>query len=615
MNDSQRLLLEYFDTIYNSPFQLYQSALLFSPPSSWLHKFYSTELSQKVKVIGGLPAEWGTCSRTVVFGGYPLELACWKNIIAVSFFSGDIIILDGVTGSQTAILSGHTKAVDSITFSSDGTLLISGTGNGTIKVWDVQTGGVIKTLHNNTKSRYYASISADGATIASGYRDSIYLWDIQKKKCYCTIKPHGWVQRVSFSPTDPRHFISVSHWNSGQKLNDQVQQWDISGKKINPPCEGFHVVFSPDGAQFALCQETAVVVRHSDSGNIAAKFHVTKSYTQLCTFSPDGRLIAVATDDVVNIWDIAVSVPYTVKTLVGHSRNINSLAFSSLSSLVSSSDDGSVKFWQIGTLSAGSAVAGPRSRPIALAPIRSITLQAKYGIAISSDSDGVVRTWNISTGLCKASFQTPAKGDHGGDVRLIGGRLILVWENGLDTWVWDVEKGKRLQKLGAPHEGYQHIRISEDGSKFFTMAYSHIGACPIWSQEHWDSVKVKWDVPQRPLTVDGSRVWIFPPSLEPKGWEFVTPNSPPVQLSSALSPYLNGTKLWDPNLFRLQDTVTGKVLFQLAGRFAKPIDAQWDGRYLVAGYGSGEVLILDFKHMCRPSPSDRHGNMGHRLLL
>ena len=44
-------------------------------------------------------------------------------------------------------------------------------------------------------------------------------------------------------------------------------------------------------------------------------------------------------------------------------------------------------------------------------------------------------------------------------------------------------------------------------------------------------------------------------------------------------------------------TVTGKEIFQLVGRYADPYDAQWDGRYLVAGYMSGEVLILDFNHM------------------
>jgi hypothetical protein len=82
-HDSQCFLLEFFDTIHNSPSQIYHSALLLSPSSSWVHKCYSAELSQVVKVVKGLPAGWATCSRTVTVDSDPLTLACWKDTIAV----------------------------------------------------------------------------------------------------------------------------------------------------------------------------------------------------------------------------------------------------------------------------------------------------------------------------------------------------------------------------------------------------------------------------------------------------------------------------------------------------------------------------------------------------
>ena len=47
----------------------------------------------------------------------------------------------------------------------------------------------------------------------------------------------------------------------------------------------------------------------------------------------------------------------------------------------------------------------------------------------------------------------------------------------------------------------------------------------------------------------------------------------------------------------IKNTETGKEVFQLRERYAKPTDVWWDGQYLVAGYESGEVLILDFHHM------------------
>ena len=339
-NDSQRLLLEYFDAIQDSPFQIYHSILLFSPSSSWLHNYYSTELSQVVRVVKGLSVHWGSCSRTVESDSDPLALACWKDTIAVGLESQNIILLDGISGCQVAILSGHTGAVSCVTFSSDGLLFISGSDDGTVKLWDIQTGGVIKTFYGHTFA-LSVSISVDCSMIASGAYEAIHLWNIQTEECCCVIEEQGWVVCVSFSPMDPQHFISVS--SSG------VKQWDVGGHQIKPTHEGSYVAFSSDGSQFALCQETAVTIKNSDSGVIMANFFVAKSHKKYCCFSPDDKLIAIVADSIIYVWDITGSEPCIAETFTGHSKNITSLVFSSPSSLISSSYDGSIKFWQIGT--------------------------------------------------------------------------------------------------------------------------------------------------------------------------------------------------------------------------------------------------------------------------
>ena len=196
-NDGQRLLLEWFDVIHDSPSQVYHLALPFCPSSSWLGKFYATELSPEVKVVG-LPAGWGTCSRTVTFDNEPWALTCWKNTIAVSLDSGDIVILDGVTGIQTAILSGHTGWVRCLVFSPDGMSLVSGSHDKTVKLWDVQTGGTVKTFHGHTDRIVSVSISTDNSMIASGSWDMTFrLWNIQKEECHCVIQQQGhMVQRL-----------------------------------------------------------------------------------------------------------------------------------------------------------------------------------------------------------------------------------------------------------------------------------------------------------------------------------------------------------------------------------------------------------------------------------
>jgi WD40 repeat protein len=590
-NDSQRLLLENFDVIHNSPSHLYHCGLPLSPSSSWLHKSYDAELSQGVKVVRGLPTEWGTCSRTVPLPSDPLALACWNDTIAVGLQSKCIILLNGITGSQVAVLSGHTNWVRSLTFLLEGASIVSGSDDNTLKLWDVQTGGVVRTFCGHTGLVWSVSISPSHTTIASGSEDkTIRLWDIQTGECHGILKLQGSVRCAIFSPTDPQHLVS---WSSGC-----IQQWDIDSCQIKSTHEGSEPAFSLDGTHFILSGENTVTVQNSGSGVPVTTYSVPHGYFHYCCFSPDGKLVAAAAGATAYVWDITSSDPHPTETFIGHTNHIISLTFSSSSSLISGSHDKSVKFWQIGASSTDPVASDPKSTPPALAPIKSITLQAKDGIAISSDSDGVVRTWDLSTGHCKASFQTPAKGSHQRCIQLIDSRLILAWYADRQVYIQDVEKGQLLQTVHVYGHNALDIRISGDGSKFFCLNSDYVQAWSISTGEVVGRVSHKDSLSEGALlTVDGSKAWV-----STRGWEFGISGSPPIPLSGVLPvrPHLDftgGVRRYKTDLPAIEGTVTGKEVFQLPAKFPSPSDSQWDGQYLVAGYENGEVLILDFSNV------------------
>ena len=587
-NDSQRLLLENFDTIQASPSHIYHSALPLSPSSSWLHKHYSVELSFIAKVVKGPSAEWGRCSRTVLLDSFTHTLSYWNKTIAVGSYPGDIIILNAVTGSQTAILSGHTAGVNTLTFSLDGTSLVSGSDDRTVKLWDLQTGGVVKTFLGHTDPVWSVSVSANLTTIASGSNDhTIHLWDIQTGKCHQTIKQEDEVLYVCFSPTSFQHLIS----RSGGK----VWQWDHNGHQIKPPCDSSCAAFSSDGTQFMSCNGTVVTIQNSDSGVIVTEFHVADSGTSHCCFSPDGRFVAVAADNTTYVWDITNSNPHLVETFIGHTNYITSLTFSSPSTLISTSFDQSIKFWQIGSLSVDPVTTDPKTTSLTLVPITSIVLPAKDGIAITSDSNGMIKTWDISTGLCKEFFQSPTKSFHKMHIQLINGRLIFVGYVDREISIWDFEKGELLLAVDVPDK-LDDLKISGDGSRIFCLDAYSIQAWSIETGEIVGKVDIKHSQNHGFLTVDGSKVWAYHPDSEYQGWDFGIPGSSPVQLSDV--PILpNSSMLWDPEQSRIKDAVTGKVVFQLSGSLAKPIITEYNGCYLVAGYYSGEVLIMELNHV------------------
>ena len=542
-----------------------------------------------MKVVKGLPVEWGKCSRTVLLGSLTRTLSCWNDTVAVGSEPGNIIILDTITGSQTAVLSGHTGKVNCATFSSDGTSLVSGSDDFTVNLWDIQTGGVVKTFTSHTRLVWSVSISVDCTIIASGSSDNtIRLWDIQTGKCQCVIEQQNSVEYIRFSPTNPRHLISIC----GGKL----WQWDTNGYQINPPSDGSHIAFSSDGTLFVSCYRAVVTIQNSNSGVILAKFQLATSDTHCCCFSLDGGTVAVAADSTIYIWDITSSNPHLVETFIGHAGYITSLVFSSPSTLISASEDKTVKFWQISTSSADPVMVNPESTPITLPLISSISLQARDGIAISSGIGGTVKTWDIPASFCKASSESPVEDYKHGYIKPINDRLVLVWYGDGNINIWNPKKGKLLLQADISEDNLLDLRISGDGSKIFCINEDFIQAWDIWTGEAAGRVEHSSYRPKL-LAVDGPRIWIEDVFKESSGWDFRTSGSPPVELSTqpSYTLHLNDTRLWDNRQCGIQDTATGKVVFQLSEQSQSHIvEVQWNGQYLFISLKSAKELILEF---------------------
>ena len=310
-----------------------------------------------------------------------MALSYCKETIAVGLESKDIITLNAITGGKIAVFSGHTGQVMSIAFLPDGTSLVSGSYGQTIKLWDIQTGGVIRTFQGHTEYVLSVSISADCTTIASGSTDeTIHLWNIQTGRCYCIMQQQGWVYPVYFSLLDSQHLMSVS--------NHQVWEWNIDGYQITPTYDGSCAAFSLDDTKIAWCHQGVVYIHSSDSRAVVAKVHVKNGAIGCCCLSPNGGLVAIGVCCFVYVCNITSSKPCLIESFIGHTGLINFLIFSSPTCLISASGDKSTKFWQIGTSPVAVDVASSKS--LLTSPIKSTTLQAKNGIVISTDSDGVV---------------------------------------------------------------------------------------------------------------------------------------------------------------------------------------------------------------------------------
>lgn len=135
---------------------------------------------------------------------------------------GKVRIWDVETWTLLTTLEGYSNLVSSIRFSHDGTFLVSGSNDGTIRKWEIGSRDN-PTIHRYDVSVRSLDLTADDTLLAIGLDDStIRLWDLMAEQEVIRLEGHtGPVRSVAISP-DNRLLASGSMYP-----DETVRVWGI----------------------------------------------------------------------------------------------------------------------------------------------------------------------------------------------------------------------------------------------------------------------------------------------------------------------------------------------------------------------------------------------------
>jgi WD40 repeat protein len=221
----------------------------------------------------------------------------------------------------------HDYFITDVSFSPDGSLIISADRSGYIKVWSFTDRKLLSTIQDHSDEVTSIAFSPKGQFLATAsYDEEIHIWKVE--------------ELTNLKPEPYRIFYKKS-----KKKTPPTYQHEM--ERI------ISITFSHDGKHIASGdQQGLIVIREVETEREITRKKIHGMHIRSLCFSPaDKGLLATASDDSrIRLYDfINGDRPETLGILLDkHKKALNSIAFSPLGDiLVSSAKDGIIKLWNI----------------------------------------------------------------------------------------------------------------------------------------------------------------------------------------------------------------------------------------------------------------------------
>ncbi|MBL7044512.1 MAG: protein kinase, partial [Pirellulaceae bacterium] len=361
-------------------------------------------------------------------------------------------ICNAVNGEDLVTLVNSPAWLYCPVFSPDGTRLAGYDGQArAVKVWDAATGKEL--LKFGVALSKALAFSPDGTRLATGGFGEVKIWEATTGDELLTLRgksgPVAAATSVAYSP-DGQSVATA--WLNTCRIWDAAsgeELLEITGEQVV-----WNVAFSPDGKVIALAEGTAAMYPGQvrlwfvASGRPIRTLHGHAKGVNSVAFSPDGtRIASGGNDSTVRIWNVASGREIT--RLLGHTSQVMYVAFSPDGSRLVSHDDQAIKIWD--------------TRP---GPRNAVAL-SNDGKRVVSISGGTISVSDIDTGEPLLTLNGQAGALQSAAFNSDGTRIVA---GGATLRLWDATTGKEVlcfgdeELLALRSAGVRGVAFSPEGN-------------------------------------------------------------------------------------------------------------------------------------------------------
>jgi WD40 repeat protein len=394
-------------------------------------------------------AATGDLKRTVTEQERLLSLALAPDGKSLACGVGKEVRLYDVRSETSArVVTRHDFAVTSVAFTKDGSAVISGSHDHTVKRTNLATSRTQWQAPGYFEQVNSVALSKDGALLATGSSDGRYAHRALKADAQC------------LSP-------------------GAVRLWDARTGRLlrqlgNPAEQIMAVALSPDGRRLASGGANARgsgVVRVWDTGTGKPAWTGEDHTAEVLAiaYAPDGSSVATAAaDGLVKLRDAATGA--VRQTLEGHVGGATSLAFSADGDLLAcGGGQGATRLWETrtGRLLRTFQAAGSKAATVTKDRLFTSVALSADGATLAACAATVgntytepVRFWDTRSGALKKAITAEA---HSARPIALSPDGFILATGGKTIKLWDVRTGKLLRELFGHLKKTQAITFSADG--------------------------------------------------------------------------------------------------------------------------------------------------------